>query len=64
MLVVCYRPVGSDISQNEKVLSPGMKLRAAEIGILATVGVTEVECFMLPAVSVMSTGNEVSCFSR
>lgn len=32
----------------------------SEIGLLATVGVTEVEVNKFPVVAVMSTGNEVS----
>ena len=65
-MFICYhydRPVGSDISQGQQVLSPGMKIRAAEVGILATVGVTEVKCYHTPHVGVMSTGNEVCWYS-
>ena len=58
-VIIHDRPVGSDISQGQQVLSPGMKIRAAEVGILATVGVTEVKCYQTPSVGVMSTGNEV-----
>jgi molybdopterin biosynthesis enzyme len=36
-----HRCVGSDIQANQKVLEKGMKLGAAELGILATVGVTK-----------------------
>jgi molybdopterin biosynthesis enzyme len=53
------RPIGSDIKQGEKVLSAGMKIGPTEIGLLATVGVTEVLCYTKPTVGVMSTGNEV-----
>ena len=52
--------MGSDIKQGEKVLSKGIRLGASEIGLLATVGVTQVTCFTKPIVGVMSTGNEVS----
>lgn len=34
----------------------------SEIGLLATVGVTEVEVHKFPVVAVMSTGNEVRVF--
>lgn len=34
----------------------------SEIGLLATVGVTEVEVHKFPVVAVMSTGNEVRRF--
>ncbi|KAF6039312.1 cin [Bugula neritina] len=53
------RPVGSDIAEGQQVLSPGMKVKAAEVGILATAGVTTVHCYRLPKVGVMSTGNEL-----
>ena len=53
------RPVGCDISVNEKILSAGTRLGPAELGLLATVGVSTVCCYKLPTVGVMSTGNEV-----
>lgn len=54
-----HRPVGSDIKAGEVVLSKGQRLGPSELGILATVGVTNVTCYKLPTVGVMSTGNEV-----
>ena len=54
------RPVGCDIEQGQLVLSRGMRLGPSEIGLLATVGVTRVNCYRLPRVGVMSTGNEVN----
>lgn len=36
----------------------------SEIGLLATVGVTEVEVHKFPVVAVMSTGNEVRMFRK
>ena len=56
------RPVGCDIEQGQLVLSRGMRLGPSEIGLLATVGVTRVNCYKLPKVGVMSTGNEVNAF--
>ncbi|XP_076442878.1 gephyrin-like [Babylonia areolata] len=53
------RPVGSDIKAGEKVLSEGQRLGPAELGLLATVGVTSVRCYRTPVVAVMSTGNEL-----
>lgn len=57
-----FRPVGSDIAKNEKVLEKGMRLGAAELGVLATVGVTKVTCYKRPVIGVMSTGTEVCCY--
>ncbi|XP_023335132.1 gephyrin [Eurytemora carolleeae] len=53
------RPVGSDISEYEKVLSSGNLLGPGEVGVLAAVGVTEVEVTKLPVVTLLSTGNEI-----
>jgi gephyrin len=53
------RPVGFDLPANATVLTKGTLLRPAEIGILATVGCTEVKCIKPPVVAVMSTGDEV-----
>ncbi|XP_067947959.1 gephyrin-like isoform X2 [Watersipora subatra] len=53
------RPVGSDIAEGQQVLSAGIKIKAAEIGILAAVGLTQVKCYERPQIAVMSTGNEL-----
>lgn len=42
------------------MLAKGTHMGPSEIGLLATVGVTEVEVNKFPVVAVMSTGNEVS----
>ena len=52
------RPIGSDISAGEQVLSAGSLLGAGEVGVLAAVGVTEVEVAKLPRVALLSTGND------
>lgn len=41
------------------MLAKGTHMGPSEIGLLATVGVTEVEVNKFPVVAVMSTGNEV-----
>lgn len=56
---VFCRPIGHDIKRGECVLSKGTHMGPSEIGLLATVGVTEVEVQKFPVVAVMSTGNEV-----
>ncbi|XP_062415459.1 gephyrin b isoform X10 [Pungitius pungitius] len=53
------RPIGHDIKRGECVLAKGTHMGPSEIGLLATVGVTEVEVQKFPVVAVMSTGNEV-----
>jgi len=59
-LLMSCRPVGCDIEKGQLVLSRGMRLGPSELGLLATVGVTQVKCYRLPRVGVMSTGNEVN----
>ncbi|XP_051953940.1 gephyrin-like isoform X4 [Xyrauchen texanus] len=53
------RPIGHDIKRGECVLAKGTHMGPSEIGLLATVGVTEVEVQKFPVIAVMSTGNEL-----
>ena len=53
------RSVGSDIQAGSKVLSKNSRLGPAELGLLATVGATEVTVFRRPIVGILSTGNEL-----
>ena len=53
------RPIGSDIESGSVILSKGMVLGPAEIGLLATVGATKVEVFKKPTIALLSTGNEL-----
>ncbi|MGH0143886.1 UNVERIFIED_CONTAM: hypothetical protein FKN15_044648 [Acipenser sinensis] len=55
--IINYR--GHDIKRGECVLAKGTHMGPSEIGLLATVGVTEVEVQKFPVVAVMSTGNEL-----
>ena len=58
-LPIPLRPVGSDVHASEVVLREGERLGPAELGLMATVGVTKVEVYRRPRVAVLSTGNEV-----
>lgn len=53
------RPIGSDIAKGEKVLTCGTKLGYAELGILATVGITDIKVYKQPVIGLLSTGNEL-----
>lgn len=53
------RPVGFDIAQGDIVLRAGDILGAAEIGLLATIGVVIVKVYPRPLVAVLSTGDEL-----
>ena len=53
------RPVGVDLAKGSAVLRRGALLAAAEMGLLASLGVDPVEVVRRPRVSVLSTGNEL-----
>lgn len=50
---------GEDITQDNLLLKQGHLLRAQDIGALAGIGITEVEVFVKPVVTVFSTGDEL-----
>lgn len=53
------RPVGEDIEASQLVLSKDTVLGPAELGLLGTVGQTQISVHRRPVVAVMSTGNEI-----
>ena len=60
------REVGSDIKKESLILGKGEQISAVggEIGLLAAVGVAEVQVYRLPVVGVLSTGDEIVNHSR
>lgn len=60
------REVGSDIKEGAVVLGRGTQVSAVggEIGLLAAVGVSEVQRYRRPVVGVLSTGDEIVEHSR
>jgi molybdopterin molybdotransferase len=50
---------GEDIKKGETVLTKGHRLRAQDIGALAGLGITEIDVFKKPVVSIISTGDEI-----
>lgn len=67
-LIEILRPVASgenvikkneDIKAGEIVLKKGHKLRPQDIGALAGLGITEIEVYKKPIVSIISTGDEI-----
>lgn len=50
---------GSDIKENEVIVKAPHTIGAAEIGILASVGKTDIKVKKLPKIAVISTGNEL-----
>jgi molybdopterin molybdotransferase len=53
------RRAGDDIEAGALVLGEGIRLGAAELGVLASVGVAEVPCSRRPRLAVLTTGDEL-----
>ncbi|MEM1110613.1 MAG: gephyrin-like molybdotransferase Glp [Pseudomonadota bacterium] len=53
------RPRGQDIAAGEQVLAPGRRLRPQDLGLLASVGLSEAEVYRPLRVAVLSTGDEL-----
>jgi molybdopterin molybdotransferase len=53
------RHVGEDIQAGQEVMTPGHMLRPQEIGVLAALGVSQVQVHRRPRVGVLSTGDEL-----
>ena len=53
------RPIGDDLDAGEPVFPAGTELTAGHLGVLCSLGMTEVEAFGRPRVGVLSTGDEL-----
>ncbi|MBQ6267503.1 MAG: molybdopterin molybdotransferase MoeA [Clostridia bacterium] len=51
---------GDDIARGDALLKQGALLRAAQIGVLAALGVREVDVFKRPVIAIISTGDEIT----
>lgn len=51
--------VGEDINADDIVIKKGDKLRPYEIGVLASLGISEIAVYSRPKVAIISTGDEV-----
>jgi len=54
------RLAGEDVRVGDCVLEPGIVPTAAEIGLLATLGHSQVRVYRRPRVAILSTGNELA----
>jgi molybdopterin molybdotransferase len=54
------RPAGEDVHAGDVVVEPGGSIGAAEVGLLATLGYSQVRVFRRPRVAILSTGNELA----
>ena len=52
-------PRGSDYGQGAELLAPGTRISPMGVAVIASAGLAEVEVSQRPAVSVLSTGNEL-----
>jgi molybdopterin molybdotransferase len=53
------RPRGQDLRAGDPAIPSGIRLRPQEMGMLATLGYSQVEVFRKPRVAVLSTGDEL-----
>lgn len=53
------RPQGQDIRLGDQLFAGGARLRAQDLGVIASAGVTEVNCVRRLRVAVVSTGDEL-----
>jgi molybdopterin molybdotransferase len=54
------RHAGEDVRAGDVVVKPGGTIGAAEVGLLATLGYSQVRVYRRPRVAILSTGNEVA----
>ncbi len=53
------REAGEDIRAGEEIIPQGKRLRSGDIGVLASLGVTNVPVRVKPKVGIIATGNEI-----
>lgn len=54
------RERASDVREGQRVLRAGRVLRPSEVGVLASIGLTETPVIRRPVVAILSTGDEVT----
>ncbi|MFB6233657.1 MAG: gephyrin-like molybdotransferase Glp [Haloarculaceae archaeon] len=52
-------PVGEDVAADQRLYDPGHRLRPSDLGLLKSVGATDVAVYDRPRVSVIPTGEEL-----
>jgi molybdopterin molybdotransferase len=55
----CFTPRGDDMQPGDVVLPAGRRIAAAELSVLATLGLTAIEVYLRPRVAIVSTGDEL-----
>jgi molybdopterin molybdotransferase len=54
------RFAGEDVRRGQVVLSAGRLIRPSEVGVLASLGLSEVTVYRRPVVAILSTGDEIT----
>ena len=54
------RPAGEDVRHGALVLEAGTPIRAAEVGVMASLGLASAKVIRSPVVSILATGDELS----
>ena len=54
---ICFQ--GEDIKKGSVVLSPGKRLSAFDIGVLAALGIDKVPVYAIPKIALISSGDEI-----
>jgi molybdenum cofactor synthesis domain-containing protein len=55
----CFTPRGDDMQPGDVVLRAGRRIAAAELSVLATLGLVAVEVYRRPRIAIVSTGDEL-----
>ncbi|MDP9381791.1 MAG: molybdopterin molybdotransferase MoeA [Chloroflexota bacterium] len=53
------REAGEDVQEGQTVLRRGTRIRPAEVGVLASLGMDSVRCISRPRVGILATGDEL-----
>ncbi len=51
---------GEDVQAGQTIMSAGRVMRASEIGVLASIGLSDVAVYRRPVVAILSTGDEIT----
>ncbi|GAC1416306.1 MAG: molybdopterin-binding protein [Candidatus Velthaea sp.] len=54
-----FTPRGSDMAPGDRAIAAGRRIGGPELGVLATLGITQVAVYRRPRVAIISTGDEL-----
>ena len=58
------RPIGENYKKGEVLIKKGTKIRYAQIGVMAELGLVQVSVFIKPRISILATGSEILDFGE